>query len=110
MVGSAATDREAQDHERRVDRQLLDLLGVALTRGDHREVALVELLAERLHRSLDRSRIVGRPLRERRVAGLVHSDVVLHAEPPPSGCSTDGTPTLKSGAPLGSSLDSLATR
>src|SRR6476620_10059902 len=92
MVGSAATDREAQDHERRVDRQLLDLLGVALTRRDHREVALVELLAERLHRGLDRIRIVGRPLRERRVAGLVHPDELRHAEPPRSGCPTDGTP------------------
>src|SRR6478736_796249 len=92
MLGSAATDRQAQDDERRVDGQLLDLLGVALAGRDHPEVATVELLAEGLHRRLDRCRVVGRPLSERRVSGLVHADKLRHAEPPRSGSNPSYAP------------------
>src|SRR5689334_14423000 len=38
-----AGDRQAHDHELGVDRQVADLLGPALARRDHPEVALVEL-------------------------------------------------------------------
>ena len=44
---SAAGDRQAQDHEVGVDRQLADLLGLAGPGRDHREIAAVELGAER---------------------------------------------------------------
>src|SRR3954451_24719662 len=77
--GSAARDRQAHDHELGVERQLAHLLGVALARRDHPEVALVELGAERADGGLDRLGIVGRPLGERRVAGVIHADETGHA-------------------------------
>src|SRR5512132_157718 len=83
--GSAATalrlpagDRQPHDHQVGVDRQLAHLLGLALASRDHPEVAAVELLAERPHRRLDRLRVVGRPFRQRRVAGLVHANQTGH--------------------------------
>src|SRR4051812_6866915 len=69
----SAADRQPQDHQVGVDGQLLDLLGVARARRDHRKVPAVELLAERVHGGLDRRRVVPGPLRERGVAGPVHA-------------------------------------
>src|ERR671922_986230 len=83
--GSAARDRQAHDHEIGVDRELADLLGLALAGRDHAEVALLQLLAERAHGRFDRLGIVGRPLGERRVAGVVHADETGHAQPPGAG-------------------------
>src|SRR5215470_2960883 len=56
--GLAAGDRQAHDHELGVDRQLADLLGLALAGRDHAEVALVELGAERANRRVDRLGVV----------------------------------------------------
>src|SRR5436305_610530 len=61
----APGDRPAQDHRRRLERQLPDLLGVAGSAGDNGVVALVELLSERGHCGLDARRIPGCPLRQR---------------------------------------------
>jgi hypothetical protein len=47
---------------------------MALTRGDDCEVSLIQLGAERFDRRLDGGRILGGPLRQRRVAGLIHFD------------------------------------
>src|SRR3954471_14800086 len=81
-VGLAAGDRQAHDHELGVARELADLLGLSLAGRDHPEVALVELRAEGADRRVDRRGIVGRPLGERRVAGVVHADETGHGRAP----------------------------
>src|SRR5919198_18941 len=84
--GSAATamllpagDRQAHDHEIGVERQLADLLGLALAGRDHREIAAVELLAEGPHGGLDGLGVLSGPLGKGGVAGLVHPDQAGHA-------------------------------
>src|SRR4051812_36833028 len=77
--GLAAADGQAHDHEVGVERQLAHLVGVPGARRDHPEVAALELGAEGLDRALDRLGVVGAPLRERRVAGLIHPDELRHA-------------------------------
>src|SRR5919197_1301981 len=72
-----------------VERQLADLLGLALAGRDHREIAAVELLAEGPHGGLDGLGIVGRPFGQRRVAGLVHANQTGHAQLPPLSSSVD---------------------
>src|SRR4051794_24549106 len=93
----AARDRQAHDHELGAGRQLADLLGVALARGDHPEVALLELLAERPRRGLDRFRVLGRPLRQRGVTGVIHADETGHATHLLSGTGSvaDATPPAR---------------
>src|SRR5919198_4939039 len=104
--GSAATamllpagDRQAHDHEVGVERQLADLLGLALAGRDHREIAAVELLAEGPHGGLDGLGIVGRPFGQRRVAGLVHANQTGHAQLPPLGSSVDRSMVNRAGNP-----------
>src|SRR5258705_13911736 len=65
---------------------------MALAGRDHPEVATVELFAKGGDRALDRGRVVGRPLRECGVAGLVHADELRHAGLLESGSIPDGTP------------------
>jgi len=60
--------------DRRVERELVHLFRGALTGGNDREVAGVELLAERRDCLLHRHRVLRVPLGERRVARSVHAD------------------------------------
>src|SRR3954468_841610 len=77
--GSAARDRQAHDDEVRVDGQLAHLLGLALAGGHHAEVPLLELRAELPRRRVDRLGVVGRPLGQRAVTGVVHADETGHS-------------------------------
>src|ERR1700727_395280 len=78
LIASTSGDRPAQDHERRVERELANLLGAAFTLGDHREIALVELRAERGHRGRYGCGVLRSPLGHRGVAGLIHPDESGH--------------------------------
>src|SRR5262249_34056569 len=78
-LSSAAGDRAAEDDEVGVDGQRGDLLGAALAMGDDRVVAVGEPLPERGDGALDRGGVGRCPLRQGRVAGLVHADEACHA-------------------------------
>src|SRR3954451_23534801 len=74
VCASAAREWAAQDDEVWVDGERADVLGPAGPGLDHGDGARVELLAERGDGGLDAGGVVGAPLRDRRVAGVVHAD------------------------------------
>src|SRR3954453_5311365 len=91
-----AGDRRPHDHEVGVDRQLAHHLGLARAGGDDAVVAAVELLPERFDGGLDGLGILGAPLGQRGVAGLVHADESCHA--PMVRLRTTAAPTFASPA------------
>src|SRR5205807_8926546 len=74
----ASRDGPPEDYQRRLERQLANLLGAAVFLGDDGVVPLLELGAEGANRRLHAGRVLGGPLRERRVPGLVHPDESRH--------------------------------
>jgi hypothetical protein len=78
LSGLSPGDRTTQDHHRRVERQLADLLGVAFAMGDQGVVPLIELGAKRDDGGLNGCGVLGSPFGHRGVACLIHPDESGH--------------------------------
>src|SRR5205823_3620921 len=83
--GLSPGDRPAENHHRRVERQLANLLGLTLAARDDGVVALLELRSERADGRLHARRVIRIPLRHGGVAGLVHANQSAHCLPPGTG-------------------------